>query len=180
MLPRTFPHCPRLVFAIGRSPAIAAISLLVAFVPSVLLAGPNEIPRLTFAQLVDSIRANSEVTQTIKSYNGREVEIRGFIIPAGLPDLSFFLLSRVSAIGNYCCEMPVGQDETVYVFAAQEIKMRYDPLRIYKIVGVFEAGMRDDPIYGPSLFRVNNARVEEALGARIFRTGEVPAPNPKP
>ncbi len=64
----------------------------------------EEIPRLTFAQLVDSIRANFEVTQTIKSYSGKEVEIQGFIIPAGPPDLSFFLLSRVSAMGNYCCE----------------------------------------------------------------------------
>jgi hypothetical protein len=39
-----------------------AASLFVALVPSILLAGTNEIPRLTFAQLVDSIRANSELT----------------------------------------------------------------------------------------------------------------------
>jgi hypothetical protein len=69
---------------------------------------------LTFAQLVDSIRADSELTQSIKSYSGKEVEIRGFIVPAGPPDLSFFMLSRVSALGNYCCEVPVGQDETVF------------------------------------------------------------------
>ena len=43
----------------------------------------EEVPRLTFAQLVDSIRANFEVTQTMKSHNGKEVEIHGFIIPAG-------------------------------------------------------------------------------------------------
>jgi len=77
----------------------------------------GEVPRLTFAQLVDSLRANFEVTQTIKAYGGRQVEIQGFIIPAGPPDLSFFWLSRVSAMGNYCCEVPVGQDETVYVYA---------------------------------------------------------------
>jgi len=157
-----------------------AASLLVAFVPSVLLAGPDEIPRLTFAQLVDSIRADSEVTQSIKSYNGKEVAIQGFIVPAGPPDLSFFLLSRVSALGNYCCEAPVGQDETVYVFAEKEVKITYDPLRIFKIVGVFEAGMRSDATYGPSLFRVRNARVEEALGAKIFKTGEIPTPASKP
>ena len=129
---------------------------------------------------MDSIRANSEVTQTIKSYSGKEVEIQGFIIPAGPPDLSFFLLSRVSALGNYCCEVPVGQDETVYVFAAKGVKILYDPLRIYKIRGVFEAGMRADAAYGPSLFRVRNARVEEAVSAKMFKVGESPVPASKP
>ena len=84
-----------------------------------LLASAQEVPRLTFAQLVDSIGAELELTQKIKSFSGKEVEIQGFIIPAGLPDLTFFLLSRVSSIGNYCCEAPVGQDETVYVFATR-------------------------------------------------------------
>ena len=73
-------------------------------------------------------------------------------------------------MGNYCCEAPVGQDETVYVFSAKPVNITYDPLRIFKIVGVFEAGMRADATYGPSLFRVRNARVEEALGARMFKT----------
>ena len=89
--------------------------ILLASLPAVVLADPDEIARLTFAQLVNSIRADSDVTQSMKSHNGKEVEIRGFIIPAGPPDLSFFMLSRVSALGNYCCEVPVGQDETVYV-----------------------------------------------------------------
>src|SRR6266852_9699351 len=140
----------------------------------------EEVPRLTFAQLVDSLRANFEVTQTIKAYSGREVEIRGFIIPVGPPDLSFFLLSRVSAMGNYCCEVPVGQDETVYVYAAKGVKILYDPLRVYRIRGVFEAGMRADTTYGPSFFRVHNARVEEVVGAKIFKVGETPAPAAKP
>jgi hypothetical protein len=157
-----------------------AAGLFVTFVPAVLLAGPDEIPRLTFAQLVDSIRADSAVTESIKSYNGKEVAIQGFIVPAGPPDLSFFLLSRVSALGNYCCEAPVGQDETVYVFAEKEVKITYDPLRIFKIVGVFEAGMRSDTTYGPSLFRVRNVRVEEVLGVKIFRTDEIPASASKP
>jgi hypothetical protein len=129
----------------------------------------QEIPRLSFAQLVDSIRANFEVTQTIKSYNGKEVEIHGFIIPAGPPDLSFFLLSRVSAMGNYCCEVPVGQDETVYVYAPNGVKILYDPLRVYKVRGAFEAGPHTDRISGFSLFRIRNARVEEAVGAKIFK-----------
>ena len=141
-------------------------------------ADGGEVPRLTFAELVDSLRANFEVTQTIKSYNGREVEIQGFIIPAGPPDLSFFLLSRVSAMGNYCCEVPVGQDETVYVYAAKGVKILYDPLRVYKVRGAFEAGPHTDRIYGVSLFRVRNARVEEAVGAKIFRVGETTAPAP--
>jgi hypothetical protein len=150
-------RCPRVNFTIGKFRACVALSLLAAFVPSVLLADTDEIPRLTFAQLIDSIRADSEVTQTIKSYNGKEVAIQGFI----------------SALGNYCCEVPVGQDETVYVFAPQEVKITYDPLRIFKVVGVFEAGMRADATVGPSLFRVRNARVEEALGAKIFKVGEI-------
>lgn len=153
-------------------------------VASVCLAGQcfglpaygEEVPRLTFAQLVDSIRANFEVTQTIRAYSGKEVEIQGFIIPAGPPDLSFFLLSRVSAMGNYCCEVPVGQDETVYVYAPKGVKILYDPLRIYKVRGAFEAGPHTDRTYGVSLFRVRNAQVEEAVGAKIFKIGETTAP----
>jgi hypothetical protein len=138
----------------------------------VVSAMAEEIPRLTFAQLVDSIRAELELTQKIKSFTGKEVEIQGFIIPAGLPDLSFFLLSRVSSIGNYCCEAPLGQDETVYVFAARADNVRYDPLRVYKVRGVFDAGLQKDNVYGMSLFRIRQAHVEEAVGAKIMKVGE--------
>jgi len=86
----------------------------------------------------------------------------------------------VSALGNYCCEMRVGQDETVYVSSGAAVKVTYDALRLYKIVGVFEAGMRTDPVNGPSLFRVRNARVEEAVGAKIFKVGELPPSVAKP
>src|SRR5689334_5674282 len=54
------------------------------------------------------------------------------------------------------------------------------PLRIFKIVGVFEAGMRTDAAYGPSLFRMRNATVEEALGAKIFKTEEIASPASRP
>lgn len=168
------PRCPSSRPAPRRPGAILAVSFCVALGLLNLVAHGNEVPRLTFALLVDSIRANFGVTQAIGSYNGKEVEIQGFIIPAGPPDLSFFLLSRVSALGNYCCEVPVGQDETVYVFAAKGVKIVYDPLRVYKVRGVFEAGMRPDATYGPSLFRMRNARVEEAVGAKIFKVGEAP------
>ena len=94
--------------------------------------------------------------------------------------MSFFLLSRVSALGNYCCEAPVGQDETVYVFTTKEVNITYDPLRIFKIIGVFDAGMHTDATYGPSLFRMRDARVEEAFGAKIFKTADFPATGPKP
>lgn len=134
----------------------------------VAIAGEG-IPRLTFSQLVDSIKAELEVTQKIKSYAGKEVEIHGFIVPAGLPDLSFFLLSRVSSIGNYCCEAPVGQDETVYVFTAKAPRITYDPLKVYKVRGIFEAGLERDQVYGISLFRIRQARVEEAVGAKIMK-----------
>jgi hypothetical protein len=53
-------------------------------------------------------------------------------------------------------------------------------LRVFKVVGVFEAGMLADTTYGPSLFRVRNARVEEALGAKMFTTGDFPAAAAKP
>src|SRR6266542_4954707 len=123
---------------------IFVASLCMACVYPGLLAYAEETPRLTFTQLVDSIKAELEVTQAIRSYNGKEVEIQGFIIPAGPPDLSFFLLSRVSAMGNYCCEVPVGQDETDYEYAAKSVKIRYDPLRVYRVRVVFEAGMQPE------------------------------------
>jgi hypothetical protein len=150
--------------------------LAVALLAGTLLAAGEEVPRLTFAQLVDSIKADLELTQKIKSFGGKEVEIQGFIIPAGLPDLSFFLLSRVSSIGNYCCEAPVGQDETVYVFAAPGDKVPYDPLRVYKVRGVFDAGLKRDDVYGISLFRIRQARVEEAVGAKIMKMEEATTP----
>ena len=151
-------------------------ALGVALLTSAAFASAQEVPRLTFAQLVDSIRAELELTQKIKSLSGKEVEIQGFIIPAGLPDLTFFLLSRVSSIGNYCCEAPVGQDETVYVFAARADQVTYDPLRVYKVRGVFEAGLKKDDVYGLSLFRIRQARVEEVVGATIMKVGETTAP----
>jgi hypothetical protein len=132
----------------------------------------QDVPRLTFAQLADSVRANSALTQEIRTYAGRPVEIRGFIIPAGPPDLSFFLLGRVSATGNYCCEAPSGQDEVVYVYRAGGPAIRYDPLRVYSVRGVFEAGHHVDPRHGVSLFRVRDARVEEVVGAKIFKIGD--------
>jgi hypothetical protein len=150
---------------------------------SLVLAQPRpfvyaeDVPRLTFAQLVNALKANFEVSQSIRSYNGKEVEVQGFIIPAGPPDLSFFLLSRVSAIGNYCCEVPVGQDETVYVFTAKAVNIAYDPLRVYNVRGIFEAGKHTDKAYGISLYRVRQARVEEAVGAKIMKVEETATPS---
>jgi hypothetical protein len=140
-----------------------------------LAAYGDEVPRLTFTQLGDSIKANLTLTQKIQSYNGKEVEMQGFIIPAGPPDLSFFLLSRVSAIGNYCCELPTGQDETVYVYTAKGVQIFYDPLRVYKVRGRFEAGASTDPANGVSLFRLRQAQVEEAIGAKIMKIADTPA-----
>ncbi len=154
---------------------MSAFSLCLWLVMGTLSAYSDEVPRLTFAQLVDSIKANLELTQKVKSYNGKEVEIQGFIIPAGPPDLSFFLLSRVSAIGNYCCELSTGQDETVYVYAAKGVQLFYDPLRVYKVRGVFEAGAHTDPANGMSLFRLRQAHVEEAVGAKIMKIEDTPA-----
>jgi hypothetical protein len=160
-----------------RRAVVLTLSLALGLAPA---AAGQERPRLTFAQLADSIRANFDVTRQIKSYAGREVEIQGFIIPAGPPDLSFFLLSRVSATGNYCCEVPVGQDETVYVFAAGGLKLLYDPLRVYRVRGLFEAGKHVDASYGVSMYRIRDARVEEAVGAKVFKVGDGVGPGGRP
>src|SRR5260370_33409303 len=101
-LRKTSHRCLRLMRAVGRYRAYLAASLFVAFVPSILLAGTNEIPRLTFSQLVDSIRANSELTQTIKSYSGKEAEIRGFTGPAGPPARQLSMLSPCPAHASAC------------------------------------------------------------------------------
>ena len=154
---------------------MAPFSLCLWLAVGALPGYTEEVPRLTFAQLVDGLRANNEVTQKIKSYNGTVVELQGFIIPAGPPDLSFFLLSRVSVLGNYCCELPTGQDETVYVSAAKDVRLFYDPLRVYKVRGLFEAGLQTDPAHGVSLFRLRQARVEEAVGAKIMPAEDTPA-----
>jgi hypothetical protein len=154
---------------------MSVVSLCLWLVLGSLSAYSDEVPRLTFVQLVDSIRANLGLTQNIQSYNGKEVEMQGFIIPAGPPDLSFFLLSRVSAIGNYCCELPTGQDETVYVYTAKGVQLFYDPLRVYKVRGRFEAGVHTDPAHGVSLFRLRQAHVEEAVGAKIMKIEDTPA-----
>jgi len=146
-----------------------------ACVPLGLLAYEEEIPRLTFAQLVDSIKAELELTQKIKSYNGKEVEIQGLIIPAGPPDLSFFLLSRVSAMGNYCCEVPVGQDETVYVFTAKGVKIFYDPLRVYKVRGVLRPVCTAIKRTASASFGCARP-CGRGRGAKIFKVGESTTP----
>ena len=154
---------------------ISILALCLWLVMGTLAAYTDDVQRLTFAQLGDSIKANLTLTQKIQSCNGKEVELQGFIIPAGPPDLSFFLLSRVSAIGNYCCELPTGQDETVYVYAAKDVRIFYDPLRVYKVRGRFEAGVHTDPANGVSLFRLRQAQVEEAVGAKIMKIEDTPA-----
>jgi hypothetical protein len=156
--------------------ALLLIGLSLGLAPCSLPAYGEEVLRLTFAQLVDSIKANFELSQKIQFYNGKEVEVQGFIVPVGPPDLSFFLLSRVSSIGNYCCEAPVGQDETVYVFTAKGVKIVYDPLRVYKVRGLFEAGKQSDKAYGISFFRMRQARVEEVVGAKIMKVEEATVP----
>jgi hypothetical protein len=155
---------------------LTVFGLGLALLACIALVYAEDVPRLTFAQLVESIRAELELTQKIKSFSGKEVEIQGFIVPAGAPDLAFFLLSRVSSIGNYCCEAPVGQDETVYVFATNGVNLSYDPLRVYKVRGIFEAGLTRDANHGISLFRMRHARVEEAVGAKIIKVEEATAP----
>jgi hypothetical protein len=49
-------------------------------------------------------------------------------------------------------------------------------MRVYNVRGVFEAGLKKDDVYGISLFRIRQARVEEAVGATIMKVGETTAP----
>jgi len=100
-----------------------------ACVPLGLLAYEEEIPRLTLRSWWTRFKAELELTQKIKSYNGKEVEIQGFIIPPARPDLSFFLLSRVLPMGNYCCEVPVGAGRNSLRVYGERVKIFYDPLR---------------------------------------------------
>jgi len=55
------------------------------------------------------------------------------------------------------------------VYADKGLSIQYDPVRVYRIRGLFEAGHQADRSYGVSFFRVRNAHVEEAVGARIFK-----------
>jgi len=57
---------------------------------------------------------------------------------------------------------------------AKQVKLLYDPLRVYEVRGVFEAGMLSDRVNGPSLFRIRQAQVQVAVGAPVFRVGETP------
>jgi hypothetical protein len=41
-------------------------------------------------------------------------------------------------------------------------------------------GKQVDRAYGVSMFRIRDARVELAVGAKIFKVGETPAPASKP
>jgi hypothetical protein len=130
----------------------------------------QDVPRLTFAQLVDSMRANFDVTQQIKSYAGKDVEIQGFIVPAGPPDLVLPAESRLSA-GQLLLRSPhrTGRDGVRIRREGPEAGVRPTPLRVYRVRGTFEAGKQVDSTYGVSMFRIRGARVEEAVGAKIFR-----------
>src|SRR2546426_12472317 len=79
-------------------------------------------------------------------------------------------------MGNYCCEVPVGQDETVYVYAAKGVKILYDPLRVYKVRGAFEAGPDTDRTHRGSLLRGGRARGGGGVGGKIFKMGGAAAP----
>ena len=57
----------------------------------------------------------------------------------------------------------------MYVFAAKGVKLAYDPTPRLPVRGIFEAGKQVDSTYGVSMFRIRGARVEEAVGAKIFR-----------
>ena len=152
--------------SLGRA---ASVALSLALLGLALPALGEERPRLTFAQLADSMRANFDVTEQMKSYAGREVEIQGSSCPPAPPISRSSCSAAVSALGNYCCEVPTGQDETIYVFAARGVKLLYDPLRVYRVRGRFEAGKQVDPSYGVSMFRIRDARVRRQWARRSSR-----------
>ena len=55
------------------------------------------------------------------------------------------------------------------------MRLFYDPLRVYKVRGFFEAGLQTDPANGVSLFRRRQVQVEEAVGAKIMPMEDTPA-----
>jgi hypothetical protein len=61
------------------------------------------------------------------------------------------------------------------IAAAAEVAASIFAKWSHEALAFAEAGMRADANYGPSLFRVRNARAEEALGTKIFETREFPA-----
>jgi 2,3-bisphosphoglycerate-independent phosphoglycerate mutase len=63
----------------------------------------------------------------------------------------------------------------VYVYTTTGAQLFYDPLRVYKVRGLFEAGVHTDPANGVSLFRLRQAHVEEAVGAKIMKIEDTPA-----
>ena len=65
-----------------------ALMVALAVLPMLPPARGDEVPRLTFAQLADSMRANLGVTQGIRAYNGREIEIQGDHAQAVIAELT--------------------------------------------------------------------------------------------
>ena len=68
----------------------------------------------------------------------------------------------------------------MYVFTAKGVQIFYDPLRVYKVRGRFDAGVHRDAVYGVSLFRLHQAQVEEAVGAKILKIEGKDATPPGP
>jgi len=102
------------------------------------------------AQLVDRSAQSSRVNPEHQSYVGKEVEIRGFIIPAGPPDLLLLAESRL-ALGNYAarCQVVAGR-KNVYVVAAKK-EDHLDPCdvkigRCSKLGCAADAAVRSQPL----------------------------------
>lgn len=67
----------RLRSTLRRSESMRRFLVVCALVSAALAtyAGTQDVPRLTFVQLADSMRANLGVTRAITAFNGREVEM---------------------------------------------------------------------------------------------------------
>jgi len=101
----------------------------------------------------------------IKSYSERKSRIRG--VHHSRRDARSVSSCEVAFGEQYCCEMPVGQTKTVYVFAAKEVKITYDPCGFSRC-GVFEMGERRTRPTVRGLFRVGDLRRSKEERARRF------------
>ena len=92
----------------GRFRASLAAGLFSTLLPAVVLAAADEIPRLTFAQLVDSIRAESEVVREFYERDARGIPRRWLKrIKASLRSIGpFFNTARMRMRRKLCAERP--------------------------------------------------------------------------
>jgi hypothetical protein len=99
---------------------------------SAMLEGPGLVSWQRLVK-VDYIHVKDRIAlrfdDGIKSLDGKEVNLRGFITPlASAPDQQHFILSSKPPTCPYC--LPAGPDEMVEVFCRKPVKYSFDPITL--------------------------------------------------